>query len=537
MCMAFDLTELRRIGLRATAHCPASTKSYVRLVSRPRTRPSGTPAGPEVAPTLDRPAPMIHTKPSSAIPLDTLREQIAMAIASAKAYDVPAACVRFGIQSSEGADDSQEAFRSKRLYVRHRILTWGEADLLALAQRVLREYAAAELADLVSEMTVHAQHRATELVRRDVLKALNHLPSLFGDLPLMDSLSEVFGTSTIQDDPGGLLGRHSLQGEIIQHCVRNDDWSHEDLLQRCGALTCSQTRFFALLAKLLHPVTRRGAEQAELAAALDGALRRDGFAVRPTGVESGYAIYGVVPALVGVAGTMKNLIFASIGEKPQLVIRDAVNNDVEIVKHADKVLVFDRPLPSSGELLWKDLRAWFAEVNGIESPELAKKQLFRRLNQSVLAARSAGEFALFKCYYERYGAALGDRLPVLIPQVYLHYDPYTRRQRGDEQVLSRQRMDFLMLLEHGVRIVIEVDGRHHYAVKDNRGTDRYIASAPRYAEMAAEDRRLRLAGYEVYRFGGHDFMDVDLDGRMVGQAAQQSVVDFFDRLLARHGVR
>jgi very-short-patch-repair endonuclease len=183
------------------------------------------------------------------------------------------------------------------------------------------------------------------------------------------------------------------------------------------------------------------------------------------------------------------------------------------------------------------LRAWFAEVNGIESPELAKKQLFRRLNQSVLAARSAGEFALFKCYYERYGAALGDRLPVLIPQVYLHYDPYTRRQRGDEQVLSRQRMDFLMLLEHGVRIVIEVDGRHHYAVKDNRGTDRYIASAPRYAEMAAEDRRLRLAGYEVYRFGGHDFMDVDLDGRMVGQAAQQSVVDFFDRLLARHGVR
>lgn len=32
-------------------------------------------------------------------------------------------------------------------------------------------------------------------------------------------------------------------------------------------------------------------------------------------------------------------------------------------------------------------------------------------------------------------------------------------------------------------------------------------------------------------------MDVDLDGRTVGPAEQQSVVDFFDRLLARHGVR
>lgn len=480
---------------------------------------------------------MNPTQTAPAIPLDTLREQIALAIASTKAYDVPAACVRLGIQASEGADDAQEAFRSKRLYVRHRILTWNEADLLALAQRVLHEYAAADLADLVSEMTLHAQHRVSELVRRDVLKALNRLPSLFGDLPLIDCLSEVFSTTTIQDDPGGLLGRHSLQGQIVQHCLRNGDWSHEDLLQRCGALTCSQTRFFALLAKLLHPVIRRDAEQAGLAAALDAALRRDRFAVRQTGVESGYAIYGVVRAQAGVAGTAKNLIFASIGEKPELVIRDAVNNDVEIVKHADKVLVFDRPLPSSGQLLWKDLRDWFAEVNGIESPEVAKKQLFRRLSQSVLAARSAGEFALFQCYYERYGAALGDRLPVLLPQVYLHYDPYTRRQRGDEQFLARQRMDFLLMLEQGVRIVIEVDGRHHYAVQDPQGADRYIASAPRYAEMAAEDRRLRLAGYDVYRFGGHDFMDVDLDGRKVGPVAQQCVADFFERLLARHGVR
>lgn len=303
---------------------------------------------------------MNPTQTATVIPLDTLREHIAIAIASAKAYDVPAACVRLGIQPSEGADDAQEAFRSKRIYVRNRILTWSMADLLALAERVLNEYPAADLANLVSEMTVHAQHRISELVRRDVLRVLNDLPSLFGDLPLIDCLSDVFGNSNIQDDPGGLLGRHSLHGEIVQHYLRNDDWSHEDLLQRCGALTCSQARFFALLAKLLHPMTRRDAEQAGLADALDAALRRDGFAVRQTGVESGYAVYSVVSGRAGVAGTMKNLIFASIGEKPELVIRDALNNDVEIVKHADKVLVFDRPLPTSGRLLWKDLQDWFA---------------------------------------------------------------------------------------------------------------------------------------------------------------------------------
>lgn len=234
---------------------------------------------------------------------------------------------------------------------------------------------------------------------------------------------------------------------------------------------------------------------------------------------------------------MKNLIFASIGEKPELVFRDAVNNDVEIVQHADKVLVFDRPLPSSGLLLWKDLRDWYAEMFGITDPDSAKDQLFRRLRQAVLTARSAGELAVFHGYYERYGVSLGDRLPALIPQVYLHYDPYTRRERGDEQFLARQRMDFLLMLEQGVRIVIEIDGRHHYAVQDSLVPDRFIANAQRYAEMVAEDRRLQLMGYEVYRFGGHEFLDVDLEHRRVGPHAPQSVAEFFERLLARHGVR
>lgn len=471
------------------------------------------------------------------IPLDTLREQIAGAIqANVKAYSVPSACVRLGIQSEIGECDGQEAFGSKRMYVKSRILELNEPELLALGARVLNEYPADDLADSVSEMSVHAEHRVSTLVRSDVLKAINSLESLFGELPLLENLSEVFGSRVIQDDPHGLQGLLSLQGRIAKHYVGNPNWSNEELLTECGALQCSQTRFFKLLEKLLHPMVRRDAEQAELASRIGTALRRDGFTVRPTGVESGYAIYGVVRAQAGVTGEMKNLIFASIGEKPELIFRDAVNNDVEIVRNADKVLIFDRPLPSSGLLLWKDLRDWWAELQGVEDPTVAKEGLFRRLRQAVLGARSPGEFAVFQGYYERYGTSLGDRLPALIPQVYLHYDPYTRRQRGDEQFLARQRMDFLLMFEQGVRVVIEIDGRQHYAVPDADSLDRYIAHPQRYAEMVAEDRRLKLMGYEVYRFGGFEFLDVDLDQRTVGARAQQCVGDFFDRLLSRHGV-
>lgn len=129
------------------------------------------------------------------------------------------------------------------------------------------------------------------------------------------------------------------------------------------------------------------------------------------------------------------------------------------------------------------------------------------------------ERLIFKTYAELYARPDGFDLPALIPQVYLHYDPYTRRERGGPGPLVRQRMDFLLLLPDRKRIVIEVDGRQHYA--DNDGN----ADSGRYAEMVREDRALRLAGYEVYRFSVRELED--------GKPSQALVRQFFDSLLER----
>lgn len=79
-------------------------------------------------------------------------------------------------------------------------------------------------------------------------------------------------------------------------------------------------------------------------------------------------------------------------------------------------------------------------------------------------------------------------------------------------------MDFLLLFSDRQRVVIELDGRQHYA--DDRG----IADPSRYATMMIEDRRLRLAGYEVYRFGGQELVRSD---------AKATVAAFFDALQER----
>jgi len=198
----------------------------------------------------------------------------------------------------------------------------------------------------------------------------------------------------------------------------------------------------------------------------------------------------------GVAGDVKNLIFAAKGPKPKIVLRDAVSNVIEITENAEYCLVYDLPLGETG-LTWRALTRWWAGGAELdEETERAKStELYWRLHASM-NGNEAEQF-LFREFCSLYGSQ-GFDIPALIPQVYLHYNPYSCRGRSS---LVRQRMDFLLLLPGRRRVVLELDGRQHYADEQGR------ADTARYAEMVAEDRKLRLAGYEVYRFGGAEFVD------------------------------
>ena len=83
----------------------------------------------------------------------------------------------------------------------------------------------------------------------------------------------------------------------------------------------------------------------------------------------------------------------------------------------------------------------------------------------------------------------------------------TVRERGRDALLGH-RMDFLLLLPHGQRVVLEVDGSHHYATPDGKRPD-----ATRYAANMPADRELKLDGYEVFRFGATELRDPCLGPR------------------------
>ena len=458
------------------------------------------------------------------IPLDTLRTAIADTLwNTVSANDLPAVCTRLGLRHGE----VDEAFRSKRAYVRRRLAEFSEDVLLKVADAVTAEYEAPDLDDYLSQLTSDAQHRISDLTRRAALTALDDIGPLFGDTDVFEGLASLRPNWDQRSEFGGFLA--TLRDDVQRHYLDNEDYSNSRLLELCGALTCSQRRFFDVLERILDPVCRQGKEQQAVADRLDKLFRVDGFAVTVGGELSGHQVYEIAQLHGGVAGTPKNLIFAAIRAKPDLYLTDAINNDVAIRNESD-ALVYYRPLSDTG-LTWSMLVDWWQDREQANGVDEARKQLYRRLLEAVKAANSPGEYALFDSYYREFAPRLGDRLPALVPQVYLHYDPRTQSNRGGERVLVRQRMDLLLLLEHRARIVLEVDGRHHYADGD-------VASAKKYAEMTEEDRRLRLSGYEVYRFGAAEFGDVRVNGTRitVGPESRAVAVKFFERLLSRHSV-
>ncbi len=309
----------------------------------------------------------------------------------------------------------------------------------------------------------------------------------------------------------------SLRARIERHFFNNDDWDAEDLFGELGAFASNDRRFALFIEGLASAeVLQDVVAQETFVTTANASLKECAIELIQTDVAGGYPVFRLRSFSLGPAQSPKNLIFAS-SDKPDLRLRSALDNNVEVVTGADKVLIYDRPIGDAG-LTWSDLQDWWASAQKVARPEDAKRSLYQRMFQSFPTnSPPQRNFAL--SYYKRFGRDI-PRLPALLPEVWLHWDPKTVKERGAD-ALFRFRMDFLMLLPNRVRVVVEIDGKHHYADEDR-------ASPSKYAAMVAADRELRLAGYEVFRFGGAELRTEEAAGPIVG--------DFFESLFERYRI-
>ncbi|MDT9722798.1 hypothetical protein QVE09_28285 [Paenibacillus sp. ClWae2A] len=349
----------------------------------------------------------------------------------------------------------------------------------------------------------------TEITRRNLMDELLLMPfSIEGRTDFIVFLKRVWPLNKMSSTDSRFK---DAEGDIWQHMIRNSDWEIDFLyLEYLDVLNIPDPIFVEFLEQILHPIIRADRDEQEVCLEIiDKHIARDGYKMQEVDQMSGYPVYGAVNIKNGPKGNIKNLIFSADGYKPEIVITDSLENSIEIIKNGEFCLVYDRPIPSSG-LMWNDLVNWWAVREDESDLKKAERSLFLRLRKSL---DSEPERLLFNVYFKQFYKE--DRIfPALIPQVYLHYAPYTMKQLKGKARINRQRMDFLMLLPASIRVVLEVDGKQHYSVGEK--------SSPKlYSEMVSEDRKLKLKGYEVYRFGGYE---------LSVESGEETMVEFFEQM-------
>ena len=146
----------------------------------------------------------------------------------------------------------------------------------------------------------------------------------------------------------------------------------------------------------------------------------------------------------------------------------------------------DRPIGAGG-LRWRELQAWWMQTRARRRGERQAVAL------STADPQPAGDprrrSATSTSPTTRSTARRCPTCPRFCPK---SGSTKTVRARGARSLLGL-RMDFLLLVG-GRRIVIEVNGSHHYSAGGRPDPGKYGAN------MRA-DQELKLRGYEVFRFG------------------------------------
>ena len=436
--------------------------------------------------------------------LKNIIENIASVLSTEKAYNIPMVCQKYEL--GDGNDYSSPGSKYKYL----QSILWEKSTdfVIDLANQIIKDYKADCVGKSLNQYFDGKYYKISVLTRRALLNDLYNIGNLNGQLSIDEFLEKseleyIKPTENVFFD--FLLNGESREPEK-EICL-------EELLKNSSIDESLDEKFFFFLEQIIHPYVRSNSDSLQYILIINKHLKKDNFQIIPVSEISGESVYKVCQNY-GIQESVKNLIFAANGYKPEIVLDDALSNRIKIVKNSEFCLIFDQPIKNSG-LLWVDLVKWWAETKQKAINKDTAKELNIRLLESLA---SPPEKFLFNSYYKIYSRLLDRELPALIPQVYLHYDPYSIEKYGI-QYLLRQRMDFLLLLSNSIRIVIEVDGNQHYSEGN-------ISSPKKYSEMVSLDRDLKLLGYEVYRFGGYELTGSN----------EKIITDFFDKLFRKYEI-
>ena len=430
-----------------------------------------------------------------------------------KAYEIKGICKKYGIECDENLDP----MNSKRVYIQSGLISLGLAQLREIAKTIIKEEQNPSFVKSVEPYLSDDFFDIKMATRRELLNWIVSNSGIEGKLQNFHTfVSQVWDLQCIgvKIFDGTLCKADEF---ILQHMVRNNDITYQECLEDyLDFMYVSDDMICKFLEILVDPNTRYDYEQESYVTEINKIIGSNGFRLVQNGNIAGNPTYKIERfSNQGVDAAIHNIIFGACGVKPDIVIEDALSNKLRIIGDTSNCLFYNHTIGTVG-LSWRDMIVWWNQ--GEEEYTLdTQKELVSRFKASL---DSEPEKIFLTTYYNSVYCQKNDNLPALIPQVYCHYDPKSAGMRKGKLYVV-QRMDFLMLLPDGVRIIIEIDGKQHYSEEDK-------SSPSKYAEMVESDRKLKLYGYEVFRFGGYEFLD--------DNHPRDKINDFLQLLFRKYGL-
>lgn len=224
-----------------------------------------------------------------------IRTRAAEVIAGVKAYDVPALCSRVGLAPGE----VDEAMHSKFKYVHSRLMKVPAAKLLPIVRAILEEEHDFALAELVAKAEETGSPEVSALTRRRILAVFEDGPlcTEFDEIPFLEQVWPLASPPSVYENSWGEA--RSLQDDVIQHTVRNYDWTNRELLEHLGLVGCSKALFFRFLEAAVHPTAVSDEVQRRRVEGINEYLRHDGYRLQRSGRLSSSAVFKVEAAALG----------------------------------------------------------------------------------------------------------------------------------------------------------------------------------------------------------------------------------------------
>lgn len=230
--------------------------------------------------------------------LSELRDAIAGAIAAEKAYNVPALCVRLGLDEGE----ESEAMSSKARYASTRLAKLPADRLVGVAHVLLEETDDFGLREAADRITERETPPISDLTRRRLFSVYDggEICTEYDEIEFIERIwpiSSMAGNQEARNVDDWSF--RSLKDDIFQHMRRNDDWSNRDLLERLGLMHSSRSLLFRFLEASVHPTAVDEATQKARVERINMHLQHDGYRLTRTGSMSGSPIYTIAARAIG----------------------------------------------------------------------------------------------------------------------------------------------------------------------------------------------------------------------------------------------